>query len=102
MKKDRNELDSYEQEIEENLGKSFKKNKDVRNQELTNVITQMARNHTKKTIPITIRMSEFDLYGLKRQAVNQGLPYQTYINMLLHQCVTGKIILTSTQDDSSK
>lgn len=35
--------------------------------------------------PITIRMNPSDLQSIRRQARAAGVPYQTYIRMLLHE-----------------
>lgn len=38
---------------------------------------------------INIRISERDLQELQRQAVHEGLPYQTFISSILHKYVNG-------------
>jgi predicted DNA binding CopG/RHH family protein len=44
-----------------------------------------ATEHMKKNARITIRISEFDLAGLKRKAALEGIPYQTLISSILHK-----------------
>lgn len=46
----------------------------------------------KKDKRLNIRISSRDLLELKRQAVEEGLPYQTYIAGILHKFVNGKYI----------
>ena len=42
---------------------------------------------TAVTRPVTIRLSEVMLAIAKQQAQNKGLPYQTYMKMLLHEAL---------------
>ena len=42
----------------------------------------------KKTQPITIRLTKADVALAKAQAVEKGLPYQTYLKSVLHQALT--------------
>ena len=45
----------------------------------------------KKEKKVTIRMKERDLAKIQSIALENGLPYQTLINTLLHQYASGKI-----------
>jgi predicted DNA binding CopG/RHH family protein len=38
---------------------------------------------------VTIRMKNSEIQLAKKQAADKGLPYQTYIKMLLHQALRG-------------
>jgi len=49
------------------------------------------KNQKKK--PISIRLSENDLYELKRKALENSIPYQNLIQILVHQYATNKINL---------
>lgn len=49
------------------------------------------KNEKKKAI--SIRLSENDLYELKRKSLENGVPYQNIIQMLVHQYTSNKIHL---------
>ena len=51
-----------------------------------------ARNTLKKDKRINIRMSSKDLNGIKAKAIEEGLPYQSFITSILHKYISGKII----------
>jgi len=44
-----------------------------------------AKNYTKKTERINIRLTQYDLSHIKRIAAQEGLPYQTLISSVLHK-----------------
>ncbi len=46
----------------------------------------------KKEKRINIRLSSRDLNELKRKAVNEGIPYQTYVSSILHKFINGRLI----------
>lgn len=54
-----------------------------------------ARDNANKTIKkekrMNIRISERDLKNLKVKALEEGIPYQTLVSMILHKYVTGKL-----------
>ncbi len=45
----------------------------------------------KKDKRMNIRISERDLKNLKIKALEEGLPYQTLVSMVLHKYVSGKL-----------
>jgi predicted DNA binding CopG/RHH family protein len=47
------------------------------------------KNQKKKAI--SIRVSENDIYELKKKALESGVPYQNIIQMLIHQFASNKI-----------
>ncbi|HHE39060.1 MAG TPA: antitoxin [Candidatus Cloacimonetes bacterium] len=49
-----------------------------------------ARNTIKKDKRVNIRISSRDLKELQRKAIQEGLPYQTFISSILHKFVNGK------------
>jgi len=61
---------------------------DSRRLELQSII-----KHQKKKA-ISIRISENDLYELKRKSLESSIPYQNLIQMLIHQFTTDKIKLS--------
>ena len=62
-------------------------NLDERTKELQSHI----KNQKKKAI--SIRVSENDIYELKKKALENSIPYQNIIQMLIHQYATNKIRL---------
>ncbi len=48
--------------------------------------------HEKKK-SVSTRLSENDLYELKRKGLENGVPYQNIIQMLVHQYTSNKIHL---------
>ena len=83
-------LDKYEEEILQSVENGewrSKNNLDKRLKELQGFI----KNQKKKAI--SIRVSENDIYELKKKAIENGLPYQNIIQMLIHQYATNKIEL---------
>jgi len=83
-------LDEFEkdilQSVEANEWKS-KNNKDTRLKELQSYI----KNEKKKAI--SLRLSENDIYELKKKALENSIPYQNLVQMLIHQFVINKIKL---------
>jgi predicted DNA binding CopG/RHH family protein len=84
-------LDDEEKEIEESL--NFEKGKRASNVKAKIAsLSEAASNHLRKNKQINIRISEYDLQGLKEVAAYEGLPYQTLISSLLHKFVSGHTI----------
>ncbi len=58
--------------------------------------TRKYREYAKATLQknkrINIRISERDLIHIQRKAVEEGLPYQTFISSILHKFITGHLI----------
>lgn len=46
----------------------------------------------RKDKRINIRISEKDLVGLQKKAVEEGLPYQTLISSILHKFISGRFV----------
>ena len=85
-----NELDNFEKDILESVeGEEWvsRGNLDERTKELQSHI----KNQKKKAI--SIRVSENDIYELKKKALENSIPYQNIIQMLIHQYATNKIRL---------
>ena len=83
-------LDKFEKDIlqsVENDEWESKNNKEDRLKELQSYI----KNQKKKAI--SIRINENDIYELKKKALENSIPYQTLIQMLIHQFASNKIKL---------
>jgi predicted DNA binding CopG/RHH family protein len=83
-------LDEYEKDILESVENGewkSKNNTDTRLLELQSYI----KNQKKKAI--SIRVNENDIYELKKKALENSIPYQNLIQILIHQFATNKIKL---------
>lgn len=75
-------LDAYERDIEKNLGKG----KPIKNQKkLVAKLKQAAKNYIAEKKSVTIRLSSDDIEVMKLKAQRMGVPYQTYINIVIHR-----------------
>jgi predicted DNA binding CopG/RHH family protein len=80
-------------EDEKDLMKSIEKDewKEVKNEEkYKKQAIEYAEATMKKDKRMNIRISERDLKNLKIKALEEGLPYQTLVSMVLHKYVSGK------------
>lgn len=80
-------LDDDELDIEENFEKRTSLNPTELKKEM-HALTLAAKNHAKTKKSITIRVNPFDLEAIKLKASKLGVPYQTYLNILLHKEAT--------------
>ena len=88
---DFDKLDEYEKEILQSVENGEWESRgriDSRVKELQSYI----KNQKKKAI--SIRVSENDIYELKKRALENSIPYQNIIQMLIHQFVNDKIKLS--------
>lgn len=82
--KDRYKLDEYEQEIEDSFDGSRISSD---NKEFISAITKAAKEYVKNKKSITLRVHSHDIEVIKIKASKLGIPYQTYINMIIHKDV---------------
>ena len=83
-------LDKYEQEIIDAYEKgNFKSIPNAKNEMAQ--YREYAKNTLQKNKRINIRISERDLIHIQREAVAEGLPYQTLISSILHKFVNGTL-----------
>jgi predicted DNA binding CopG/RHH family protein len=81
-------LDEYESELLQSVENGEWQSRgdiDKRIKELQSYV----KNQKKKAI--SIRVSENDIYELKKKALESGVPYQNIIQMLIHQFASNKI-----------
>lgn len=50
-----------------------------------------ARATLRKDKRVNIRMTEKDLVHFQKKAVEEGLPYQTFISSILHKYISGRL-----------
>jgi predicted DNA binding CopG/RHH family protein len=55
---------------------------------------EYARNSLMKQKRINIRMSERDLKKIQAKAIEEGIPYQSLISMLIHKYNEGKVSIS--------
>jgi predicted DNA binding CopG/RHH family protein len=53
---------------------------------------EYAKHTLQKNKRINIRISKRDLIHIQRKAVEEGLPYQTFISSILHKFISGNLI----------
>jgi predicted DNA binding CopG/RHH family protein len=84
-------LDSYEQDILQSVenGEWVSKNN---TQDRLLQLKSYIKNQKKKAI--SIRVNENDIYELKKKALENSIPYQNIIQILIHQFATNKIQLS--------
>jgi predicted DNA binding CopG/RHH family protein len=78
-------LDAYEQDIEDNFEKLPRAGN---KKSMPKMLQTAAKKQLKDKKPITIRIGINDIEAIKIKASKCGVPYQTYINMLIHKDAT--------------
>lgn len=72
--------DYYLTDIEAN----YENQLSIKNSEKLKLFGNSAKAHLKSKKPVTIRIATQDIEAIKIKASRCGLPYQTYISMLIH------------------
>jgi predicted DNA binding CopG/RHH family protein len=85
-----NNLDEFEKDILESVEAGEWVSKSNLS-ERTKALQSYIKNQRKKAI--SIKVSENDIYELKKKALENAIPYQNIIQMLIHQYATNKIKL---------
>lgn len=83
-------LDSFEKDILESVENDEWKSKNNLN-ERTKELQHYIKHQNKKAI--SIRINENDIDALKKKALENSIPYQTLIQILIHQYASNKIKL---------
>ncbi len=84
-------LDDYENDILESVKNGEWVSKGSVDERLK-ALQSYIKNQNKKAI--SIRINENDIYELKKKALENSIPYQNLIQMLIHQFATNKIKLS--------
>jgi predicted DNA binding CopG/RHH family protein len=66
--------------------KEFTEIEDSLKKAATNTIEKLSKRKA-----INIRLLESDIERLKAMALNEGMPYQTYITHMIHKLTTGRL-----------
>lgn len=77
-------LTNEEKEIEKNI-ENLRPVSGSKRRQIDKIITQ-----AKKSRSISLRISNFDLEKIKEKASQEGIPYQTLINSILHKYITNQ------------
>ncbi|MCV6606835.1 MAG: hypothetical protein OIF32_01385 [Campylobacterales bacterium] len=84
-------LDEYEKDILESVENDEWESKG----DLDNRLKELqAYVKSQKKKAISLRVNENDIYELKKKALENSIPYQNLIQMLIHQFATNKIKLS--------
>lgn len=78
-------LSDEEKAIEMNINK-LKPVSGNKKAKIDHILTQAKKNKS-----ISLRISNYDLEKLKEKAYNEGIPYQTLINSILHRYITNQL-----------
>ncbi len=80
------ELDDFEKEVEKQAERYISVTPKEKKQ-IENILKS-----AKKTKNINLRMTEYVLEELKLKARSEAIPYQSYINSILHKYITGQLV----------
>lgn len=87
-------LDEFEQALEDNFENASPIQGEEKKKTL-NLLKEGAKKYThQKSKRITIKVYDGDLECLKRMAMEDGLPYQTFITSMLHKLSIGRLVDT--------
>ena len=84
-------FDPYETELLNHVAQAESLEQSDRLEDELEEAREAAQNYLTKTRNINIRLSEYDLFCLKRKSAENNIPYQTILASVIHQYVTGKI-----------
>ena len=85
-----NELDHEEKELLE----SFEKGEweSVRDEGRLTQLQSYAKATLAKDKRISLLLSSLDLDAIQARAIEEGIPYQTFISSILHKYITGRLV----------
>jgi predicted DNA binding CopG/RHH family protein len=83
-------LDAEEEELYKAIeSDDYEFGKSILTPERKAELQQAARNTLNdERVPISLRISKYNLSKLKARALREGMPYQTLINSILHKAVS--------------
>ena len=83
-------IDEEEKELIESIENGeWVRSKDEENEK--KIAREAAERTIRKNKRMNIRISERDLRNLKIRALEEGIPYQTLVSMILHKYLSGKL-----------
>jgi len=83
-------IDKEEKELMESIEKDeWKPVKNIRQEK--EKATVAARNTLKKDKRINLRLSQKDYHQIQIKAIEEGIPYQTFISSIIHKYLNGSL-----------
>ncbi len=55
-------------------------------------LAEDAKRYLQKETKMNIRIDQYELNRIKRQAQKEGLKYQTFIKSIIHKYITGQLV----------
>jgi predicted DNA binding CopG/RHH family protein len=83
-------IDKEEKELMESIERDEWKHVKNMKQEKEKAIAA-ARNTLKKDKRINLRLSEKDYHQIQIKAIEEGIPYQTFISSIIHKYLNGSL-----------
>lgn len=84
-------LDQEEKDLMETLERDeWRPVRDFKEQQAAAV--QAARNTLKKDKRINLRLTQKDYHQIQIKAIEEGIPYQTFISSLVHKYLNGALV----------
>lgn len=78
------ELDEYEQSIEDDMDSYVRLDPEEEKKEIANLV-EVAKAHVAARTHIDLDLPTRDLETIRYRASKLGIPYKTFINMILHK-----------------
>ncbi len=80
-----------EEELEFHNDLTSGKTKSIDSPEVRKYYARIFKDSNSRSRAINFRLKEQDYIGLKAKALELGLPYQSLLNSIVHQFLTGKL-----------
>ncbi len=88
-------LNKYEKDIKESV-ESGEREQVPDFKEEAKRYQEVARATLRKDRRVNIRMTDRDSFHIQKKAMDEGLPYQTYISSILHKFINGRCVEKTT------
>ena len=83
-------IDKEEKELMESIAKNeWKPVKNIKQEKEKAIVA--ARNTLKKDKRINLRLSQKDYYQIQIKAIEEGIPYQTFVSSIIHKYLNGSL-----------
>ena len=83
-------IDKEEKELMESIAKNeWKPVKNIKQEKEKAIVA--ARNTLKKDKRINLRLSQKDYYQIQIKAIEEGIPYQTFVSSIIHKYLNGPL-----------
>lgn len=94
MAKKPQKLDKFERSIEKSLGTNTWKSASPEELAKHVLMAKKFVEATKKQARVNFRISEMHLHLLKKKAAEEGVPYQTFLTIILDKYLMNKLVET--------